>query len=66
MTKDDFKPHTRYTVTLRDTNGQLRPANLYVYRTYDQFMIVRRTDQDGLLCKIGYADVIKKVKEQPV
>ncbi len=66
MTKNDFKPHTRYTVTLRDATKQLRPANIYVYRIYDNFMIARRTDQAGLLCKLVYDDVVKIVKEQPV
>ncbi|MHB1585726.1 MAG: hypothetical protein ACYCRH_12530 [Acidiferrobacteraceae bacterium] len=66
MIKDDFKPHTRYTVTLRDAKEQLRPANLYVYRVYDTFMIARRTDQAGLLCKLAYSDVVKIVKTQPV
>jgi hypothetical protein len=63
--KDDFKTHTRYTVTLRD-QGRLKPANLYVYRLYGAFMIARHTDQAGLLCKLAYDDVVKIVKEQPV
>lgn len=66
MKKDDFKVHTRYTVTWRDPEGRLKPANFYVYRLYDAFMIARRTDQNGLLCKVPYGDVVKIVKEQPV
>ncbi|HET9121972.1 MAG TPA: hypothetical protein VFN52_00585 [Acidiferrobacteraceae bacterium] len=66
MKKDDFKTHTRYTVTLRDAQGRLKPANLYVYRLYDAFMIARRTDQNGLLCKIAYEDVLKIVRTQAV
>lgn len=62
MKKDDFKPHTRYTVTWSQ-NGKLRPANLYVYRLYDNFMIVRMTDGAGLLRKMGYDEVVKIVKQ---
>ncbi len=62
MTKDNFAPHTRYTVTWRDLQGRLRPANIYVYCLYDTFMIARMTDQSGLLCKIAYGDIIKIVK----
>ncbi len=66
MKKDDFKPDTRYTVTWRDYDGHVRPANLYVYRLYDQFMIARKTDHSGFLYKIGYDQILKIVKETAV
>lgn len=66
MKKEDFAPHTRYTVTWRDPQGKLRPANLYVYRLYDAFMIARMTDQSGVLCKISYDDIVKIVKIRQV
>lgn len=62
MKKDDFKPHTRYTVTWSQ-DGKLRPANLYVYRLYDNFMIVRMTDGAGLLRKMGYDEITRIVKQ---
>lgn len=66
MDKNAFKQDTRYTVTWRTPEGKLRPANLYVYRLYENFMIARLTEKDGLLYKIPYSDVLKIVKEQPV
>lgn len=66
MKKDDFKPHTRYTVTWKDHEGRLKPANMYVYRLYDTFMIARMTDGGGLLCKVPYENVLKIVKERSV
>ncbi|QKT04375.1 hypothetical protein HUS23_11430 [Ectothiorhodospiraceae bacterium 2226] len=66
MEKKDFQPDTRYTVTMRDEAGKLRPANLYVYRLYDDFMIVRLTNNDGLLRKMKYDDIIKIVKTTQV
>lgn len=66
MNRQDFEQHTRYTVTLRDASGRLRPANLYVYRLYDRFMIARATDQAGLLYRIDYDDITKVVKQQVV
>ena len=66
MDKSSFKPDTRYTLTLRDPQGKPRPANLYVYRVYDQFMVARSTSGDGLVCKIAYADVERVVDETPV
>ena len=66
MKKDDFKPDTRYTVTWRDYDGKVRPANLYVYRLYDTFMVARKTDHSGFLYKIGYDQILKIVKEIPV
>lgn len=68
MDKTRFSVDTQYSVTLKEADGRLRPANLYVYRLYDDYMIARRTDgtQSGLLFKIGYADIIKIVKTLPV
>lgn len=66
MKKDDFKQDTRYTVTLKDESGKMRPANLYVMRMHDDGMIVRMTDKDGRLTKLAYEDVVKIVKEQSV
>lgn len=67
MEKSAFKEDTRYTITWRDpATGKLRPANIYVFRLYDKFMIARMTEGDGLLRKIRYEDVIKIVHEKPV
>ena len=66
MKKEDFTAHTRYTVTWRDTEGKLRPANIYPYRLYDQFMVARMTDQSGILRKFAYDDIVKIVKVTPV
>ncbi len=65
MEKKDFQENVRYTVTVRD-NGKLRPANIYVMRCYNDAMIVRLTEREGILRKIGYADVEKIVKSTPV
>lgn len=66
MEKKDFQQDTRYVVTMRDAEGKLRPARMYVYRLYDDFMIARYTTGDGLLRKIKYEDIAKIVKVQPV
>lgn len=66
MKKEDFKPHTRYTITWRDEQGKLRPANIYVYRLYDSFLIARLTQGDGLLRKLSYDEITKIVKTSPV
>ena len=66
MEKKDFSAHTRYAVTLRDEHGRLRPANLYVYRLYDGYMIARRTDGDGSLLKLPYEQMVKIVRTLPV
>lgn len=63
MDKAAFKPDTRYTLTLRRADGKPEPANLYVYRVYEQFMVARETSGGGLLRKVPYADVIKLVDE---
>lgn len=62
MEKKDFAEGVRYAVTLRDESGKLRPANFYVYKCFDEFMIVRMTDKAALLHKIKYEDVTKIVK----
>lgn len=66
MEKKAFAQDTRYTVTLRDENGKWRPASLYVYRLYDTFMVARMTQNDGLLRKLKYDDIIKVVKTRQV
>ncbi|MEW5942406.1 MAG: hypothetical protein AB1710_00970 [Pseudomonadota bacterium] len=66
MDKTAFKPDTRYTITWRAPDGKLRPANIYVYRLYDQFMVARMTDKSGFLHKIPYEEVIRIVQEKPV
>lgn len=66
MDKAAFKADTRYTLTWRDEAGRERPLNVYVYRVYDKFMIVRQTSGPGLVRKIALDDVIKIVKETPV
>jgi hypothetical protein len=66
MTKEDFKPDTRYTLTCRDESGRAKPLNLYVYRVYDKFMIARETSGGGLLRRVGYDSVERIVHEHPV
>ena len=66
MDKSTFKQDTRYTITWRSPEGKLRPTNIYVFRLYENFMIARMTEKEGLLYKIPYSDVIKIVKELPV
>lgn len=66
MDKTAFKENTRYTVTWRDAEGKARPANLYIYKTYEKFMIARMLDKGGLLYRIAYDDVLKIVTEKPV
>ncbi len=62
MDKSQCKEHARYMVTLRDEKGRLRPENFYVYRCYDDFMVVRFLDQDAFVHKLKYDDVVKVVK----
>lgn len=66
MNKRHFKENTRYAITLMDENGRLRPANIYVYRLHDDFMIARFTDKTGILNKIPYDSVTKIVKTTEV
>lgn len=66
MDKESFKENTRYTITWRSPDGKLRPANIYVYKMFEKAMIARMTDKSGLLHKIGYDDVMRIVKTNPV
>ena len=66
MEKKDFSQDTRYTVTLRDEEGKLRPANLYVMRMHDDGMVVRMTDKAAKLIKVKYEDIIKIVDTQNI
>jgi len=66
MNRNDFKEHSRITVTWRDKEGKLRPGNFYVYALLKDAMIVRATDKDGLLRKLPYSDVLRIVKAKEV
>lgn len=66
MEKQHFHEHCRYTVTLTDTNGKLRPANIYVFKLNESDMIIRETDKSGLLRKVAYDQITKIVKEKAV
>ncbi|MEY2334722.1 hypothetical protein [Acidithiobacillus ferrianus] len=66
MIRDDFKEHSRITVTWKDKDGKLRPGNFYVYTLLKDAMIVRATDKDGLLRKLSFSDVLRVVKFQDV
>jgi len=66
MDKAAFKADTRYTLTWKDEAGRERPLNVYVYRVYDKFMIVRETSGPGLVRKIAFDDVARIVHEAPV
>lgn len=66
MDRNDFQEDTRVTVTYKDDKGKLRPGNFYIHKLFDDFMIVRSTDQDGLLHKMGYDQVVKIIKSKPV
>jgi hypothetical protein len=66
LEKQDFKEHTRYTITLRDEHDRMHAENIYIYRLYRDFMIARLLDASGLLQKLRYADVTKIVKTTEV
>jgi hypothetical protein len=66
MDKAAFKADTRYTLTWKDPAGRERPLNVYVYRVYEKFMVVRETSGAGLVRKIAYDEVVKIVKESAV
>ncbi len=66
MLKEDFEENTRYALTVRRKSGKLQPANVYVYRRFDEFMIVRNTQNSGLLEKLCYGDVEKIVRSTAV
>jgi hypothetical protein len=66
--KSAFSKDGHYAVTLRSPDGRLRPANIYVHRTEDDYMIARHTSGPdvGLLIKLGYANVVRIVRTHPV
>jgi hypothetical protein len=66
LNKSKFQENTRYAITLKDESGRLRPANVYVYKLHDDFMVVRFTDKSGMLHKVPYGDVTKIVKTTEV
>lgn len=68
MDKNEFKQDGHYAVTLRSAEGRLRPANLYIHRITDDYMIARHTSGPdvGLLFKLRYDDVVKIVRTHPV
>jgi len=66
MVKQDFEENTRYALTVRRESAKLRPANVYVYRRFDEFMVVRNTQDSGLLEKLRYEDVERIVRSEPV
>lgn len=65
LNKSAFSENTRYTVALKNSAGRVSPANIYVYKMFDDYMIARHTNADGLLLKIAYGDVAKIVKTIP-
>ncbi len=66
MDKKDFKPDTRYTIAWQAPDGKVQPANIYVYRVYDTFVVARLTGADGLLRKITYPEILKIAAEKEV
>jgi hypothetical protein len=66
--KNAFKKDGHYAVTLRTAEGRLRPANLYVHRIEEGYMLARHTSGPdlGLLVKLRYDDVVKIVRTHPV
>lgn len=66
MDKSSFRENTRYAIALKDEKGKVRPANIYVYKLHDDFMVARFTDKSGTLHKIAYGDVTKIVKSTEV
>ncbi len=65
MNKTRFQPHTAYTVTLAATLERPRPANIYVYRAYEAFLVVRESS-DGMLRKLPYENVARIVSESAI
>lgn len=66
MDKNDFKPDTRYTITWQSPDGRVQPANIYVYRVFDTFVVARLTGADGLLRKITYPEILKIVAAKEI
>ena len=66
MNKDDFHVNSRYTVTLKDSEGKPRPSKFYVLQKFANDMVVRLTYREGTLQKIGYEDVLRIVDHKEV
>lgn len=68
MEKSEFVNDGHYSVTLRTTDGKLRPANIYVHRMEKEYMIVRHTSGPdvGTLFKVSFEDILRIVKTHPV
>lgn len=66
MDKSEFTPDTRCTLVLRDAAGRQRLANVYVYRAYAGFLVVRAAGEDGLVRKIPYEHIERVVDSAPV
>lgn len=66
MDRNDFQEDTRVTVSYKDDKGKMRPGNFYIHKLFDDFMIVRSTDSDGLLHKMPYEQVVKVIRTKPV
>jgi len=64
--KSLFKPDTRYTITLRMANNTVSPADIYVFRAYDKFLVARLAGADGLLRRIDYAQIERVVRTTEV
>jgi hypothetical protein len=63
--KSEFTPQMQYTATLQPEGGPPRAENFYVFRTFEQFMIVR-LNADGKLHRLRYADVARIVSARSV
>lgn len=66
MDRNAFKPDTRYTLACKDVDGRVRPLNVYVYRVYEKFMVVRETSAGGLVRRLDYDAVERIVSERAV
>lgn len=66
MDKNDFKADTRYTITWQRPGGRATPANIYVHRVYDGFMVARVAGEESRLRKIAYPEVLKLVAAEAV
>lgn len=66
MNREDFQEDTRYDLTVRDGRGRQRPTCVYVYRLFDDFMVVRNMQGDGLLQKLRFGDIDRIVRTAEV
>lgn len=66
MDKSDFKADTRCTITWQRPGGPARPANLYVHRVYDGFLVARVAGAESRLRKIAYPEILKLVASETV